>query len=107
MIGAVVRLSRPLIVIDQTFDELVLREPRGRDLRNAGDPASDPLGWALTVAGRVANVPPDVVDELPMVDAMAVAAALRQFVIPTMPASSSTDTSSAPAGGETSATSSS
>ncbi len=93
-------LSAPITVIDQTVDRIQFRPAVGRDLIGLPNPAEDPAGWGIGLANRTAtNVPPGTVLGLPMPDAFACGRAVAEPMAPTTPASSSTDTSSAPAGG--------
>ena len=102
-----VPLSRPIEPIPGTvLAQLTLREPTGADLRGAPDPTEDRIGWALVVAGRIANAPAGTVDSLNGRDAFRVATAVFDFFGDPAPSGSGAATLSVPAGLETGATSS-
>lgn len=109
-----VKLSRPLNVVGDVVDTLTIREPNGRDLREIGYPMTfhDTGGTEVNSAvmarmiGRLAGTPKTsslplaTVDMLSVADWNACMAAVLGFFGGA--ASSSTDTTSAPAGGATS-----
>ena len=77
------------------------------DLFGAPDPTGDPIGWALTIADRVAlNVPPGTVKKLPMRDALGIVRIVQGFFGPLDPPTLSGPISNADAGRETGALSS-
>lgn len=99
-------LSVPIMVIDQQVDRIQFRAPTGRDLIGLPNLMEDPIGWGVALANRTAtNVPPDTVFGLPVKDAFGCGEAVAAALVPTAPASSSTATSSAPAGGTASTSS--
>ncbi len=96
-----VPLTEPIKVIDTMISTLIFTQPKGRHLIGLPDPETDKVGWSLMLASRcVTNVPSDVVLDLDAGEAVRIGTqvALR---VPTKRAPSSTDTSSAPAAGET------
>jgi len=93
-------LSRPLHVIDQTFTELKLREPKGKDLLQAGD-LTEGLSFLARVGASCSNIPFDALDDMAGRDVLALTAAVNSFLAPEIPQASSPDTSTAPAGGAT------
>ena len=96
-------LRKPIRVIDQTITVLQFREPTGTDLIGLPDMDADKIGFSIALADRVAsNVPAGTVKGLSALDALGAWLAAAQMLDPTMPAGSSTDTSSALAGGATS-----
>jgi hypothetical protein len=100
-----VPLTAPLKIIDTMIIEFEFRQPLGRDLIGAPDPQTDKTGWALTIAARcVTNAPASAVLDLPSGEAAIMAKEVASR-IPTTLASSSTSTSSAPAPGGTSGSS--
>ena len=94
----IVKLSRPITVIDQTFTELKVREPLGADLLAAGDP-TERLGFLARVGARCANISPEALDTMPARDLLALTAAVGDFFEDTPEASSLTPTSKPTAGG--------
>ena len=102
----IIKLSRPITVIDQTFTELRVREPLGADLLAAGDP-TDRLGFLARVGARCANISPAAIDTMPARDVLALTSVIGDFFGDTPEASSLTSTSKPPAGGATSLGSSS
>lgn len=73
-----VTLSEPVEFGSETFEELVLRRPRAKDLENL---SSEPkVKELLEVARRCANVPRSVMDRLDGEDAMTVVEAVADFL---------------------------
>ncbi len=82
-------LRTPIRVIDQTITAITFRAPTGEDLVGLPDMEADKIGWAITLADRVANnVPRGTVKGLPALDAIGAGNAVAGGLDPTAPASS-------------------
>lgn len=105
-----IRLSAPIEAHGETIREVTFRAPLGRDLRDAGS-ARLPSGaldtaWDYRVIGACCNIPPSAIDGMPARDVIKLRAAFADFLADTTDQPSSTDISTAPAGGARSDTSS-
>ena len=115
-----VALAKPIEAHGETLKALSFREPTGKDIREIGVPftliadPNDPAGKSETkfdapviakYIARLANVPPSAVDTLGAQDWLLAMAAVASFFGAPVP-SSSTATSTPPATGATSDTSS-
>ena len=96
----IVRLSKPITIIDQVFNELKVREPTGRDLMEAGDTTSG-YGFLARIAAPCANIPVEAFERLAARDALALTGVISDFLAAPSPEGSETLTSKPPAGGET------
>lgn len=103
-----ITLSRPVRVIDKEVGELTFREPNGKDLVVAGYPirfgdgdATEIDARATTILiARLASIPVDSAERLAVPDWVACMRTVMGFFGVRAPAAtSSTDTSSAPASG--------
>ncbi|MDE1905026.1 MAG: phage tail assembly protein [Rhodospirillales bacterium] len=82
-----VPLRVPLRVIDTDVAALRFREPLGRDLIGLPSMETDPTGWALSLADRIAeNVPAGTVLGLPMGESLRVMQEILPHLSPTAPA---------------------
>ena len=94
-----IKLSRPIDVIDQHFEEIRVREPTGEDLMAAADATG--IALLMKVGASCANLPIDALKKMPACDVLAVTKAVSDFLEGPPPAGSATSISSAPAGGAT------
>ena len=101
----IVPLSRPIVVIDQHFAELKVREPTGLDLMRAGDP-TERFIFLARIGAACANLPVETVERMPACDVLALTGAVSGFLEASPPPASATSTSKSPAGGETPSSSS-
>lgn len=101
----IVPLSRPIVVIDQHFAELKVREPTGLDLMRAGDPA-ERFTFLARIGAACAELPIEAVEKMPASDVLALTGAVSGFLEASPPTGSSASTSKSPAGGGTPSSSS-
>ena len=79
-------LSRPLVSVDQTFTVLTVREPTGKDLKKAGDPAST-MAFTQRLAEICAGLIPGALDDAPAMDVLGLSKIVSGF-LETPPAAS-------------------
>lgn len=73
-----IKLRKPIKSGSETITELVLREPRAKDLRKF--PMTPNMGDMLDLAGKLAGQPPHVMDDLHVQDLTEVAEAIGNFM---------------------------
>lgn len=93
----IVKLSRPIEVIDQKFAHLSVREPIGADLMAASGETG--VTFLMKVGAACANVPIEALEKMPARDVLAVTKAVSDFLEGPPPGTASASTSSAPVGG--------
>jgi hypothetical protein len=105
-----IKLSRPLVIIDQPVTSLTLREPTGRDivasgypLKFSGEGGTEVHADAMSkLIARIGNVPVRAMEAMPATDWQACCLEVMGFfALPASLETSSDDTSSSPAGGAT------
>ncbi len=105
-----VKLTRPVVNIDQTITSVTLRQPTGRDLVACGYPLKFTAEGGTEVdaasmhklIGRIGNISNLAMDNLPAADWQACCLeCMGFFAIPASQEASSGDTFSSPAGGAT------
>lgn len=73
-----VRLTYPVIVKGETYEELSLRRPKMRDLKKAQACKSD-MDKAITIIADLADVPPSVIEELDPTDFKALSEIVGEY----------------------------